>query len=199
MGAPSVSEEHFEKRVTPHECRLRDLTYSSPVYVDIKYMRGHTVVGARNVCIGRIPIMLRSAQCVLRGMSEKQLIEAKECPHDPGGYFIVKGVEKVCLMQEQLSKNRIILELDTKGCVSASVTSSTHERKSRTLIALRTGRIQLQHNTIGEDVPIVVVLRGMGILSDQEICSLIGSEPEILDAMSASLEEAAALGLFTQK
>lgn len=39
-----------------------------------------------------------------------------------GGYFIVKGVEKVILIQEQLSKNRIIVEADRKGTVGASVT-----------------------------------------------------------------------------
>ena len=38
----------------------------------------------------------------------------QECPHDPGGYFVIKGVEKVILMQEQLSKNRVIIEEDTK-------------------------------------------------------------------------------------
>jgi DNA-directed RNA polymerase III subunit RPC2 len=123
----------------------------------------------------------------------------KECPMDPGGYFIVKGVEKVCLIQEQLSKNRIILELDGKGCVSASVTSSTHERKSRTVIVLRAGRIQLQHNTIGDDVPVVVVLKALGMTSDQEICACIGPEPELQDALQASLEEAAALGIFSQR
>ena len=31
----------------------------------------------------------------------------RECPYDPGGYFVIKGVEKVILMQEQLSKVRI--------------------------------------------------------------------------------------------
>jgi DNA-directed RNA polymerase III subunit RPC2 len=25
-----------EKPVTPHECRLRDLSYSAPVYVDVR-------------------------------------------------------------------------------------------------------------------------------------------------------------------
>lgn len=39
-----------------------------------------------------------------------------------GGYFIVKGQEKVILIQEQLSKNRIIVEQDRKGAVGASVT-----------------------------------------------------------------------------
>ena len=54
-----------------------------------------------------------------------------ECPLDPGGYFVVKGTEKVILIQEQLSKNRIIIDVDAKGEVGASVTSSTHERKSQ--------------------------------------------------------------------
>jgi DNA-directed RNA polymerase III subunit RPC2 len=45
-------------------------------------------------------------------------------PLDPGGYFVVKGTEKVILVQEQLSKNCIIVEMDsTKGIVTASVTS----------------------------------------------------------------------------
>ena len=47
-----------------------------------------------------------------------------ECPLDPGGYFVVKGTEKVILVQEQLSKNRIIVETDSvKGVVQASCTS----------------------------------------------------------------------------
>jgi hypothetical protein len=77
---------------------------------------------------------------------------------------------QVCLIQEQLSKNRVILELDSKSNISASVTSSTHERKSRTVIVLRGGRVHLQHNTIGDDVPIVVVLKALGVTSDQEVC-----------------------------
>ena len=38
------------------------------------------------------------------GKSDAQLCALKECLYDPGGYFIVKGVEKVILMHEQLSK-----------------------------------------------------------------------------------------------
>lgn len=46
-----------------------------------------------------------------------------ECPLDPGGYFIVNGTEKVILVQEQLSKNRVIVETDPKKeIVQASVT-----------------------------------------------------------------------------
>ena len=114
----------IDKSVTPHECRLRDTTYSAPINVTIQYTRGKQIVKRPNVNIGRIPVMLRSNKCVLTGKTEKQLARMNECPLDPGGYFVVKGTEKVILVQEQLSKNRIIVETDSsKGTVSASVTS----------------------------------------------------------------------------
>lgn len=53
---------------------------------------------------------------------------------------------QVILIQEQLSKNRIIIDGDGHGEVVASVTSSTHERKSKTNIALRNGKFVLKHN-----------------------------------------------------
>lgn len=58
----------------------------------------------------------------------------------------MQGTEKVILIQEQLSKNRIIIDTDQHGEVTASVTSSTHERKSKTTIAARNGKIYLKHN-----------------------------------------------------
>ncbi len=39
-----------------------------------------------------------------------------------GGYFIIEGAEKVILSQEQLSANRIMIELDKQGNMCASVT-----------------------------------------------------------------------------
>jgi DNA-directed RNA polymerase beta subunit len=51
-------------------------------------------------------------------------------PIGPGGYFVVKGTEKVILVQEQLSKNRIIVETDpVKGIVQASCTSCVCNQK----------------------------------------------------------------------
>ena len=49
------------------------------------------------------------------------MAKLNECPLDPGGYFIVRGTEKVILIQEQLSKNRIIVDVDRKGNVGCSV------------------------------------------------------------------------------
>ena len=41
VGSPDV-EEGFNQvqSTTPHDCRLRDLTYSAPITVDIEYTRG---------------------------------------------------------------------------------------------------------------------------------------------------------------
>ncbi|CAM9438711.1 unnamed protein product [Choristocarpus tenellus] len=77
-------------------------------------------------------------------------------------------------MQEQLSKNRVIIELDAKKNVSAAITSSTHERKSRCNIHFKNGKVYMKHNSLGDDVPIVIVLRAMGLQSDQEIMQLVG-------------------------
>ena len=103
------------------------------------------------------------------------------------------------LIQEQLSKNRIIVELDGNKNVTASVTSSTHERKSRTNVVMTHGRIRLKHNSLTENVPIVIAFKAMGFTSDQEIVGLVGTELEIQDALAASLEEAAALKVFSQR
>lgn len=92
--------------VTPFVCRLRDCTYSAPIYVNVRYSRQKQKVKKNGIQIGRIPIMLRSEKCVLNGKSDFELAQMKECKYDPGGYFICKGVEKVILMQEQLSKVR---------------------------------------------------------------------------------------------
>ena len=69
-----------------------------------------------------MPIMLRSSNCILTGKTPAELAKLNECPIDPGGYFIVKGTEKAILIQEQLSKNRMIVEADKKGNASCSVT-----------------------------------------------------------------------------
>jgi DNA-directed RNA polymerase III subunit RPC2 len=109
--------------ITPNECRLRDLTYAAPIYVDVEYVRGKQIVRRTGNCIGRLPIMLRSNKCVLTGKDEGEMARLNECPLDPGGYFVVNGTEKVILVQEQLSKNRIIVESEPKkGIVTASVT-----------------------------------------------------------------------------
>ena len=142
--------------------------------------------------------MLRSSKCLLDGKTERQLAAMKECPQDPGGYFVVKGVEKAILIQEQLSKNRVIIEKDPKGNTCASITSSTRERKSKGYILVKHGKIYMKNNTLGDDIPIAICLKAMGIESDMELVQLVGSDPEIVDFLALSLEEPVRLGISTQ-
>eukprot|EP01098_Paradermamoeba_levis_P010664 TRINITY_DN4487_c0_g3_i2.p1 TRINITY_DN4487_c0_g3~~TRINITY_DN4487_c0_g3_i2.p1 ORF type:complete len:1132 (+),score=308.58 TRINITY_DN4487_c0_g3_i2:455-3397(+) len=142
--------------------------------------------------------MLRSSICVLHGKTHQELAKLGECPYDPGGYFVVKGAERVILIQEQLSRNRIIIEPDASGVASASVTSSTHERKSRTNIVVKHGKFYLKHNSLSEDLPIIVSFKAMGIESEQEIIQLIGCEPLFVDKLAASFEECHSPGIFTR-
>jgi len=108
------------------------MTYAAPIVVDIKYRRANNLINRKNIRIGRMPIMLRSGNCVLRGKSEGELACLNECSVDPGGYFIVRGQEKVILVQEQLSKNRVIVE-SMKGIIQASVTRYYHPSSGITI------------------------------------------------------------------
>ena len=96
VGQPTVEEDYVTSGVTPQQCRLRDMTYSAPVSVNIEYVRGKEVVsktgrpGEGAVVIGRIPLMLRCRNCVLHGKDEAELATLGECPLDPGGYFITR-------------------------------------------------------------------------------------------------------------
>lgn len=59
MGKPCVEDNYQERTITPQQCRLRDMTYSANITVDIEYMRGTQRIGKKGLSIGRMPIMLR--------------------------------------------------------------------------------------------------------------------------------------------
>lgn len=93
----------------------------------------------------------------------------------------------------------MIIELDSKDNISAAITSSTHERKSRCNIFFKNRRVYLKHNSIGDEIPIVVVFKAMGLENDQEIMQFVGTEPDITDLFAASLEEPYNMGIYTQE
>ncbi|KAF7683458.1 DNA-directed RNA polymerase III subunit RPC2 [Astathelohania contejeani] len=214
---PTIEENMIEYPVYPHECRLRDFTYAGNIIVDLEYVRNKQIVIRKDVCIGKMPIMLRSVACHLNNKYNMHKDDAnkehtnkdfcisknnnllQECPLDAGGYFIVKGIERVILIQEQLSKNRIIVDLDAKSGLCASVTSSTHDTKSKTLVILKHGVACLRHNSLSEDIPVSVILKALGISSDKEIAELVGAEKEIQEAIAPTIEECVRLEIFTEE
>lgn len=176
VGTPDVNEGfNISKPTTPHECRLRDMTYSAPIFVDIEYTKGSRKVTKSGIMIGRMPIMLKSSNCVLRDKSEFELRKMNECPLDPGGYFIVKGQERVILIQEQLSRNKIIIE-KYDNQIQCEVTSSTHEKKSRTTLFKKGNKYFLGHNTFTEPISVAIIFKAMGIAEIKEMAFLMGLE-----------------------
>lgn len=199
VGKPDVEDGfNITKNTTPHECRLRDMTYSAPITVDIEYTRGTQRVVRNSLLIGRMPIMLRSSSCVLTDKSEYEMSQLNECPHDPGGYFVVRGQEKVILIQEQMSHNKMITE-DYNGVMQCIVTSSTHEKKSRTIVLSRGGKYFLRHNSMTDDIPIAIIFKAMGLTSDQEIMQYIGTDEFTQNRFGPSLLDVVNNKIYTQQ
>ena len=159
-------------------------------------------------------VIIRSSNCALADKSEADLAKLNECPHDPGGYFVVRGTEKVklvfnrieigkvfqvILIQEQMSKNRMIVEQDRTGQLTCQVTSSTHNVKSRTNVSTKNGRYYLKLSLLEKEAAIAVVFKAMGVVSDQEIVQMVGTEDKVMTMFAASLEECHRLGVFTQE
>jgi len=112
--ASIIDENRMIKYITPNEARLRDITYDSPIFVDIKeefWEKGEKVnqINHPKVFLLRLPTMVRSSRCNLYGKSSKECIELGECSNDHGGYFIVNGKERVLVCQERLNYNQIYL------------------------------------------------------------------------------------------
>ena len=127
-----------------------------------------------------------------------EMAKMNECPLDPGGYFIIRGTEKVLLIQEQLSKNRMLVELDRSGSMCCHVASSTHVTKTKTYVGEKAGKYYLKHNSLTEDIPIAIAFKAFGVSSDQEIVQMIGLEDYIIEALTPCLYEAHAAQVYTQ-
>lgn len=116
VGKPTVIEaDRNLQPLFPKACRLRDLTYESPLFVDIDETavcaatQRSEITYHKRVMIAHIPIMLRSSKCHLSDLSKKDRIKKGECMWDRGGYFIIKGKERVLVSQMRGMYNRILV------------------------------------------------------------------------------------------
>ena len=109
---PVVKEADGATRpITPMESRMRDLSYSSPIFVEMVPVINGLEQESQEVKLGDLPIMLKSKLCMLNGMTREELVENGEDPDDPGGYFIINGTERVIVMVEEIFPNRPIIEI----------------------------------------------------------------------------------------
>ncbi|KAF6030422.1 POLR2B [Bugula neritina] len=211
---------HWEKdgspsQMLPNEARLRNLTYSSPIYVDITktvLKDGENPVETQHqkTYIGKIPIMLRSSNCSLHPLTDRDLTELNECPLDPGGYFIINGSEKVIIAQEKMATNTVYVfqQKDGKYAYKTEIRSCI-EHSSRPTSTLwvnmmARGGQGAKKSAIGQriigilpyikqEIPIIIVFRALGFVSDRDILEHIiydFDDPEMMEMVKPSLDEA---------
>lgn len=214
LSTPQIIEEDGKgTEMFPKMARDRNLVYSAPLFVDVS--RRHislTADGQENevlvdemeqVPIGDIPIMLKSSYCVLDGKSNKDLAALGECPYDQGGYFVVNGSEKVLIAQERMTANLVYVHQDKRGGFLSEIRSlseNSHRVCASMFVKFANpkGRLSGQslHCTIPyikQDIPIVIVFRALGLLSDRIILEHICydfSDKAMMDMLRPSLEEA---------
>jgi DNA-directed RNA polymerase II subunit RPB2 len=189
---PSVSEEDRTIRIFyPSEARQRDLTYDCPIYATVTTileLNDYSPPEVKNhtrVVIGRIPIMLRTSLCYLTNMTPKERIKAGECPYDEGGYFIVKGKERVLIPQLRSVYNipKVFEQkYGDKYKYVAEVRSMSEETGHSSLLKAMVGSdnkiFTLSLPYIKEPIPIGIVFKAMGYIKDEEIRDMIGLDCE---------------------
>ncbi|MFA7375738.1 MAG: DNA-directed RNA polymerase subunit B'', partial [Methanothrix soehngenii] len=102
------------ERLYPNDARLRNLTYASPIKLEMTIVEGETEKDPVEADIGTLPIMLNSKVCNLSGLSADEMISFGEDPSDPGGYFVVNGSERVIMTLEDLAPNKILVEYNQR-------------------------------------------------------------------------------------
>ena len=182
----STSDSNFEI-LTPQMCRDMGYTYSSELYVDLILNEG-TLQEEKlvQIFIGKVPIMLGSVLCHLRGKTDRELIELGECPKDPLGYFIIKGSENVIMIQEKLRVNRIFLynssskedivcKMTCNTCQGSSNVTIVQGKKSKVLEVHLSfmGRSDAQVGKIGNTVSVFQIYRMLGVTDPNEMLKMV--------------------------
>lgn len=142
-------DESRTRYIYPQEARLRDLTYESPVFVDITeefwelnekgdFEKVNTIEH-RKILLMKIPVMIRSSLCNLYQLSMDECVQKGECFNDPGGYFIINGKERVLVCQERLNYNQVYVfeGNDEKSPYVAEIRSMSRETGHSVLVQAR--------------------------------------------------------------
>ena len=218
---PQIHENNgATKLMFPEEARNRNFTYAGNATVDmnIKYVirRGPKLESEEivyklmsKINIGKIPIMLKSSICILEQYKHIAPVVSGECRMDSGGYFIINGSEKTCLGQERAAENSVqcfnisknnskwgwlaeIKSVPDLKCISPKQISMMTELKNNGF----GHSIYIQIPRIKIPLPLFVVFRALGIVSDEEICKMIvldmdgKSNCNILKSLQASIVDA---------
>lgn len=195
---PQTYENNGATKVMfPQEARLRNFTYSSAMTLDInlKFIRrkGHGLnevqtqhVKLPNIHIGKLPIMLKSCICVLSQYEHLPSDVSGECRFDAGGYFIINGSEKTVLAQERAAENKVYCfntkKNNTKWTWTAEIKSVPDfkiisPKQIKMMVASKNNGfghpIYIEIPRVKAIIPLFVLFRALGVISDKDISSYI--------------------------
>ena len=215
VGKPLLIENNgCSKLMTPNMARIRNSTYLSPIVVDFisRVTINSDGIAVKledkiipNIVIGKIPIMVKSKYCILNQKGYED-----ECIYDLGGYFIINGNEKVIISQEKVANNLIQVFKNPKNTSKYSHICETRSLDEKLygipkVISIKiTNKPDIYNNYIRislphmkSEVPIFIVFRALGCISDKEIIfNIIDNndstiDTNILKLLKLSIEEAA--------
>ena len=175
--------------LTPNEAHLKDLTYSSPMFIDAKitataYFKDGRPPKVKEEFIQRhkiakIPIMVKSKLCNTYNKSKETLIQLNEDPTDIGGYFIIKGNEWCIDNIESMTFNspREFKNVGHKNELCRgdiiSKPGDNFENSSIIYTKLLVGNLltfEITNNKFRDiSIPFYVLFRAFGICNDKEI------------------------------
>lgn len=205
---PTIVEADGSKRdLFPMEARLRKLTYSAPIMLEVgAYIDG---VQRENFTteIGKLPIMVKSKCCHLYNLKSEELIRHSEDPNEHGGYFILNGNERVIITVEDLASNRLFIQQNKTG-PSKYVAKLFSERGAyripHLIEQMRDGLVYITFTRFRR-IPIIAVIKALGLTNDQEITNFISGEKQyddlfinLYEALELKTEEDA-LDLISKK
>ena len=169
----------------PEDFKRQFLTYSSRLIADLEQTlviytpetdttETRVVHSDKNVTVGKIPIMTRSQACNTNLYKDRKNME---CPYNAGGYFILKGAEKVVIPQENIAHNRCFVfpkkeKAADKNGYTAQVYSKNVEKVNSNLqivsVNYKKGELTLTMSQLS-NIPICILFKAMGIVTDRDI------------------------------
>ncbi|MEK6891207.1 MAG: DNA-directed RNA polymerase subunit B'' [Nanoarchaeota archaeon] len=162
----------------PAEARLRNLTYSAPIFLEISIKQDGQIEN-QEVEIGRIPVMVRSKACNLSNASKEELVANYMDGEDPGGYFIVNGNERIMIMTEDLAANQPFVE-SLKGKTTLKLFSSRGAyRIPITVTESSDGIIEVSFSRF-KNIPAIILLKALGMIKESDIANYIGKENDLV-------------------
>lgn len=181
MEKPQLTEADGSVRpVYPVEARLRKITYSAPCFIEVSAHINGVQRETFKTQIGNIPIMLRSRWCHLNKLSREELVQQGEDPDEPGGYFIINGTEKILITVEDLASNKLLIEEASTGpskLVGKLFSEYGSFKIPHTLEKMKDGVFYLTFTRV-KRIPVVIVLKALGMLKDEEITQFISREKQ---------------------